>query len=40
MMVYDVFHVKITLEVRENGQTRYEKYLVLSENKHCYVDIT
>ena len=38
-MIYDVFDVKITLEVSENGQTRCEKNQVLYENKYCYVAI-
>ena len=31
-MIYDIFHVKITLEVRGKKQVSYE-------NEHCYVDI-
>ena len=37
--IYDVFDVKITLEVIENGRTRCEKNQVSYEKKHCYVAI-
>ena len=38
-MIYDVFDVKVTLEVSENGRTRCDKNKVSYENKHCYVAI-